>query len=71
MVLQSAHDLPVSVRAGTKDKLQGLGSVARDMNMVGQVMLPERMKRQFHVVGIVFNEQNLDCVIHGQPPFRE
>ena len=63
-------DLAVGVRAGAEDELQGLRPVAHDMDVIGEVVLLERMECQFHVVGIVLDEQDLDLssVMDSPPP---
>ena len=64
--LGAVLDLAMGVRAGAKDEIQGLGPVARDMDLVGEVLPLERVECQLHVVGIVFDQQDLDLVvIHG------
>jgi len=53
----------------TEEKLPSFFPVASDVNVVGQVLFAESMQCQFHVIVLVFYEQDFNLAVsHGLPP---
>src|SRR5574337_1556347 len=64
-------DLAVGIGAGTEEKLQRLGPVPDDRNKVAEVVLFQGMERQFHIVGVILDQQDFHQVVQhrGSPPY--
>src|SRR5262249_21916649 len=54
--------LSVTEGAGAENEFQGFRAVASYLDLVGQLVLPEGMKRQLHVVRIGFHMQAFDSI---------
>ena len=53
----------LGVGPAAEEKIQRFFAVADDVNLVGQLMLPQRNQRQLHVVRVVLDQQEFHFVV--------
>jgi hypothetical protein len=53
---------PVGMGSATEEEFQRLFSIARHVDVVGEILLTQSVQRQLDVIGIVFHQQNFDFI---------
>jgi len=55
------------MRAATEQEVKGLRPILCDLNVVGELVTAQRKNRQFHILGAIVDQQNLNFVRHELP----